>query len=128
MTFPTGKIIKIFDLYMYVSVISDKAYIKMIKRFTSTISQEHIEIFDYKPPEPGEDKTYPAVIYDNQFAVMKITDVSNSVQCEDISLTNICDGVLETEVLPLLSSSSQNNIDIKPLIYIEKCGQHVIYR
>ena len=55
---------------------------------------------------------HPAVINDNQFAVMKITDVSNSVHCEDISLTNICDGVLETEVLPLLSSSSQNNIDI----------------
>ena len=86
-----------------------------------------LEISDFDPPGPGEDRRYPAMINDDQFVVLKMTDVGNNLQSEDLSDIHLCEGLLETEVLPHFLSG-QISSEISTLIYIEKLNQHVVYR
>ena len=47
----------------------------MLKKFTCPLTQDHIEILDFNPPETDESKLYPAMINDNQLLVLKMTGV-----------------------------------------------------
>ena len=105
----------------------------MLTKFICPITQDHIEILDYDPPEADESKLYPALINDNQLVVLKMTGVDSNVLDSDTSLLkinkfkfNICEGVLETELLSL--TEHQNSSDINSFVYIEKLGQQVVYR
>ena len=98
----------------------------MLTKFTNNQTEQHIEICDFDPPGPGDDRRYPAMINDDQFVVLKMTDVGNYLQSEDLSDIHLCEGLLETEVLPRLSG--QISSEISSLIYIEKLNQHVVYR
>ena len=95
----------------------------MLTHFTCILKQDK----DEPPINPGDSRMYPAKINDNQLVVMKIVGVGDD---EDISLVNLCDGLLESEALSLLSSSSHDSASVhfNSLVYIEKVGQHVIYR
>ena len=97
----------------------------MLKKFTCPLTQDHIEILDFNPPEADESKLYPAMINDNQLLVLKMTGVSRDV-LDSVSVYNICEGVLETELLSL--TEHQNSLDINTIVYIEKLGQQVVYR
>ena len=99
----------------------------MLTKFTSPDCKQQFEIFNFDSPKPGDDKSCVALVNDNQLVVMKMADVSNDVQCEDLSLLNLCPGLLETEVLPLISSS-QIKSEIYSLVFIERCSQHIVYR
>ena len=105
----------------------------MLKKFTCPLTQDHIEILDFDPPEADDSKLYPALINDNQLAVIKMTGVYRDALDSDTSLLkinkfkfNICEGVLETELLSL--TEHQNSLDINTIVYIEKHGQQVVYR
>ena len=106
---------------------------KMLKKFICPLTQDHIEILDFNPPEADDSKLYPAMINDNQLVVLKMTGVDSNVLDSDTSLLkinkfkfNICEGVLETELLSL--TEHQNSSDINTIVYIEKHGQQVVYR
>ena len=95
--------------------------------FTNNQTEQHIEIFDFDPPGPGEDRRYPAMINDDQFVVLKMTDVGDNIQSEDFSEMSICEGLMEMEVLPMLTSI-QIKSEVISLVFIEKLNRNVIYR
>ena len=68
----------------------------------------------------------PALINDNQFVVMQMSSVDSSVG-DDLDMMTLCSGSLETEILPLLSSNVFA-AEACVMLYIEKIGQHIVYR
>ena len=89
---------------------------------------QKLEILDFDPPEAGDDGRYPAMINNSQLVLIRMTDVGSNVQCDDLSLLSICQGLLETEVLPSLSTLQIKTEEINALVFIEKLNQNVIYR
>ena len=99
----------------------------MLTKFTNNQTEQHIEICDFDPPGPGEDRRFSAMINDDQFVVLKMTDVGNYLQSEDLSEMSLCEGLIEMEVLPMLTSI-QIKSEVNSLVFIEKLNQNVIYR
>ena len=71
--------------------------------------------------------TYKAVINDAQLAVLHLQSVDTEDSQSDVSQLSLCPGVLETEVLPLLSQSLSNLLACS-LFLIEKVEDQFVYR
>ena len=69
-----------------------------------------IQVVDYKPPEKDERSRYPAKINKNQFVLMQMSSVDDGVG-DDLEMMSPCPGSLETEILPLLTSSVTSATD-----------------
>ena len=97
----------------------------MFTELKNPLKQESLKILEFKPPSPGGNIRCSATINDNQWVIIKMTDVGIG---KDLSLVNLCDGVLEAEVLPYLTSICGNMSDVLPLLFIELVDQNVVYR
>ena len=98
----------------------------MFSKFVCQELGDQMQIQDYKLPDGDGSVRYPALINNNQFVVMQMSSVENSVD-NHLDMMTLCSGSLETEVLPLLTSSIfATEVCVK--FYIEKIGQQVVYR
>ena len=89
-------------------------------------SDLQVQIQNFCPPTRDLSVRYPAMINDNQFVVMQMSSVDSSVG-DDLDMMTLCTGSLETEILPLLTSSLFAT-EVCIMFYIEKNGQQIIYR
>ena len=89
-------------------------------------SDLQVQIQNFCPPTRDQSVRYPAMINDNQFVVMQMSSVDSSVG-DDLDMMTLCTGSLETEILPLLTSSVFAT-EVCIMFYIEKIGQNVVYR
>ena len=85
-----------------------------------------LKIQNYQPPEHSDIVRYPAMINDDQFVVMQMSSVDSSVG-DNLDMMTLCTGSLETEILPLLTSSVFAT-EVCIMFYIEKFGDHILYR
>ena len=69
---------------------------------------------------------YKAVINDDQLVVLHLQTVG-SEDSPDVSQLSLCPGVLESEILPLLSQSLSNTL-VCVMFLIEKLEDHIVYR
>ena len=63
---------------------------------------------------------YKAVINDDQLAVLHLQTVDTELTHQDVSQLSLCPGVLESEVLHLLSQSPVSNTLVCVMFLIEK--------
>ena len=89
-------------------------------------SDLQVQIQNFCPTTRDQSVRYPAMINDNQFVVMQMSSVDSSVG-DDLDMMTLCTGSLETEILPLLTSNVFAT-EVCIMFYIEKIGQHVVYR
>ena len=85
----------------------------MATSFRCCVTDQRLTILDYD--ETKTNARYRAVINEDRIAVLQL----QSVDTEDtpVSQLSLCSGVLESEVLQLLSSSSTTNYLIKFLSF-----------
>ena len=86
-----------------------------------------IQVVDYKPPDKDERSRFVAKVNNNQLVVMKMTCVDDSLS-DDLDMMTLCSGYLETEILPILTSSITSATEACVMFYIDKIGQQVMYR
>ena len=98
----------------------------MLSKFICNENGQLFEIQDYKLPDCDNIVRCPALINYNQFVVMQMSSVDSSVG-DDLDRMTLCMGSLETEVLPLLTSSVFAT-EVCIMFYIEKIGKQVVYR
>ena len=98
----------------------------MLSKFICNENDFKLNILDYEPPQQNDILRYPAMINNNQFVVMQMSSVDSSVG-DDLDMMTLCTGSLETEILPLLTSSVFAT-EVCIMFYIEKIGQQIIYR
>ena len=105
-------------------------YTKMLSEFICKENPNlQFRILDYEHEQFNKCKgsaRYPAIMNDNQFVVMQMSSVDSSVG-DDLDMMTLCTGSLETEILPLLTSSVFAT-EVCIMFYIEKIGQNVVYR
>ena len=86
-----------------------------------------MKMIDYQPPEEAETVIYPVKINKNQLVMMQMTSVDDSLG-DNLEMMTMCSGYLETEILPLLTSSVTSATEACVMFYIDKIGQQVMYR
>ena len=82
---------------------------------------------DYKPPEKDERSRFAAKVNNNQLVVMQMNSVDDSLS-DDLDMMTLCSGYLETEILPILTSSITSATEACVMFYIDKIGHQVMYR
>ena len=94
----------------------------MTASFRCFVTDQRLTILDYD--ETKTNGRYRAVINEDKIAVLQL----QSVDTEDtpVSQLSLCSGVLESNVLQLLSSSSTTNYFLQFLI--EKVNDDIVYR
>ena len=103
-------------------------YQKMKLDFVSLEKPEwQIQVLDYKPPDKDERSRFSAKVNNNQLIVMQMTSVDDSLG-HDLEMMTLCSGSLETEILPLLTSSVTSATEACVMFYIDKIGHQVMYR
>ena len=98
----------------------------MFYKFVCHENGHQMNVKDYKAPTEKETVRFPAKINNNQFVVMQMSSVDSSVG-DDLDMMTLCSGSLETEILPLLTSNVFAT-DVCIMFFIEKIGQHFVYR
>ena len=86
-----------------------------------------IQVVDYKPPEKDERSRFAAKVNNNQLVVMQMNSVDDSLG-HDLEMMTLCSGILETEILPLLTSSFTSATEACVMFYIDRIGHQVMYR
>ena len=94
----------------------------MTASFRCFVTDQRLTILDYD--ETKTNGRYRAVINEEKIAVLQL----QSVDTEDtpVSQLSLCSGVLESNVLQFLSSSSTTNFLVQFLI--EKVNDEIVYR
>ena len=94
----------------------------MTASFRCFVTDQRLTILDYD--ETKSNGRYRAVVNEDKIAVLQL----QSVDTEDtpVSQLSLCSGVLESNVLQLLSSSSTTNYLVQFLI--EKVNDDIVYR
>ena len=92
----------------------------MISTFRCYVTDQRLTILDYD--ENKTDGRYRAVINEDKIAVLQL----QSVNSDDtpVSQLSLCPGVLESNVLQLLSSTT----DYVVQLFIEKVDNDIVYR
>merc|ERR1719500_898558 len=93
---------------------------------TSANGDQRLTILDYD--EKKTNWRYRAVINQDQSAVLHLQTVDTKDTHHDVSQLSLCPGVLESEVLPLLSQSPVSNSLVCVMFLIEKLQAGVVYR
>ena len=93
----------------------------MISTFHCEDKSHQLSILDYDVTKSNG--RYRAVINDEQLAVLQVQSVDTR-DCP-VSQLSLCPGVLETEVLDILSRSATNNLT---KLFIEKVEDEIVYR
>ena len=70
---------------------------------------------------------YKAVINDAQLAVLHLQTVG-SEDTPDVSQLSLCPGILESEILPLLSQCEVSPTQVCLMFLIEKLEEQIVYR
>ena len=99
----------------------------MLSRFICHESRTQINILDYEPPDVGTNKKYPALISGNKLVVVQMSGVGD-IENNDLSMVTLCPGVMETEILPLLSQTEMTTSNVCSKFYIENVHHNVVYR
>ena len=86
-----------------------------------------MKMIDYQPPEEAETVIYPVKINKNQLVMMQMTSFDDSLG-DDLEMMTPCFGSLETEILPLLTSSVTSATEACVMFYIDKIGHQIMYR
>ena len=94
----------------------------MISTFRCYVTHQRLTILDYDLSQ--NNGRYRAVVNEDQVAVLQLQTVDT--QDTPVSQLSLCPGVLETEVLHLLSESIATNNLVQFLI--EKTCDVVVYR
>ena len=97
----------------------------MISTFTSTLDHQRLSIQDYDVTKTNV--RYKAVINDAQLAVLHLQTVDTE-DTADVSQLSLCPGVLESEILPLLSQSQVSTTTACAMFLIEKLEEQIVYR
>ena len=93
----------------------------MTASFRCYVTNKRLSILDYD--ETKNNGRYKAVINEDKIAVLQLQSVDTE---ETVSKLSLCSGVLESNVLQLLSSSSTTNYLLQFLI--EKVNDDIVYR
>ena len=93
----------------------------MTASFRCFVTDQRLTILDYD--ETKSNGRYRAVINEDKIAVLQLQSVDTE---ETVSRLSLCSGVLESNVLQLLSSSSTTNYFLQFLI--EKVNDDIVYR
>ena len=79
-----------------------------------------LRILGYDETKINNNVRYKAVINDDQLAVLHLQTVDTELTHQDVSQLSLCPGVLESEVLHLLSQSPVSNTLACVMFLIEK--------
>ena len=93
----------------------------------SESGDQKLSILDYDESRTNNVR-YKAVISDDQVAVLHLQSVDTKDTHHDVSQLSLCPGVLESEVLPLLSQSPVSNSLVCVMFLIEQLQAGVVYR
>ena len=93
----------------------------MISTFRCYVTDQRLTILDYD--ENKTDGRYRAVINEDKIAVLHLQSVDTE-DTPDVSQLSLCPGVLESNVLQLLSSTT----DYVVQLFIEKVDNDIVYR
>ena len=86
-----------------------------------------LRILGYDETKINNNVRYKAVINDDQLAVLHLQSVDTK-DTSDVSELSLCPGVLESEVLHLLSQSPVSNTLVCVMFLIEKLQTDIVYR
>ena len=94
----------------------------MTASFRCYVTDQRLSIVDYD--ETRTNGRYRAVINEDKIAVLQL----QSIDTEDTSVSKLvlCPGVLESNVLQLLSTT--NSTDYLVQVFIEKVDEDIVYR
>ena len=96
----------------------------MTASFRCYVTNQRLSILDYE--ESKTNGRYRAVINEDKLAVLNIQTVDTKDTHHDVSQLSLCPGVLESNVLQLISSSSATNYLVQ--FFIEKIDDKIVYR
>ena len=99
----------------------------MIDTFYHRGTGQRLSILDYDQSRTNNVR-YRAVINDDQTAVLHLQSVDIKDSHQDVSQLSLCPGVLESEVLQLLSQAPVSNTLVCVLFLIEKLQEEIVYR
>jgi len=95
----------------------------------SKTGDQKLSILDYNEENKRTNNVrYRAVINDDQTAVLHLQSVDIKDSHQDVSQLSLCPGILESEVLQLLSQAPVSNTLVCVLFLIEKLQQEIVYR
>ena len=94
----------------------------MTASFRCYMTDQRLSIVDYD--ETKTNARYRAVINEDKIAVLQL----QTVDTEDtpVSQLSLCSGIMESDVLQFLSSSSTTNYLVQ--LFIEKVNDDIVYR
>ena len=94
----------------------------MTASFRCYMTDQRLSIVDYD--ETKTNARYRAVINEDKVAVLQL----QTVDTEDtpVSQLSLCSGIMESDVLQFLSSSSTTNYLVQ--LFIEKVNDDIVYR
>ena len=95
----------------------------MISEFSCSVNDQRLGILDYD--EKKTNARYRAVINEDKIAVLHLQTVDTK-DISDVSQLSLCSGVLESNILQLLSTSSTTNYLVQ--FCIEKVDDDIVYR
>ena len=95
----------------------------MISEFSCSVTDQRLSILDYD--EKKTNARYRAVINEDKIAVLHLQTVDTK-DISDVSQLSLCSGVLESNILQLLSTSSTTNYLVQ--FCIEKVDDDIVYR
>ena len=98
----------------------------MISKFHCRESDQRLTILNYD--EKKTNGRYRAVINQEKVAVLHLHTVDAEEAHHDVAQHSLCPGVLESEVLSLLSQSPVSNSLACSLFLIEKMEERFMYR
>ena len=93
----------------------------------SKTGDQKLSILDYDESRTNNVR-YKAVISDDQLAVLHLQSVDTEDTHQDVSQLSLCPGVLESEVLNLLSQSPVSSSLACSLFIIEKVEDRFMFR
>lgn len=93
----------------------------------SESGDQKLSILDYDESRTNNVR-YKAVISDDQVAVLHLQSVDTKDPHHDLSQLSLCPGVLESEVLQILSHSPVSNTLVCVMFLIEKLQKEIVYR
>ena len=94
--------------------------------FYSKAGEQRLSILDCDEIKSNAVR-YKAVINDDQLAVLHLQTVG-SEDSPDVSQLSLCPGILESEILPLLSQSEVSPTQVCLMFLIEKLEEQIVYR
>ena len=94
----------------------------MTASFRCCVTDQRLTILDYD--ETKTNGRYRAVINEDKVAVLHLQSVDTKYT--SVSQLSLCPGVLESNVLQLISSSSTTNYLVQ--FFIEKVDDKIVYR